>query len=130
MLSQGHFNIAILKKNSSSPILLFLSSFSSPPSLASMPSLHFYPPPLPLTALFLSLSLSYSAPLPLPLSTFLSEWVESSMGMWDPRRAGGLRLTKEQYVCKLDDSYRPIRSFFVYGHNSAAACCSLHSSGG
>lgn len=45
------------------------------------------------------ISASHGPLIPLPLLTFLGEWVESSMGMWDPRRAGGLLLTGAQWVC-------------------------------
>lgn len=38
-------------------------------------------------------------PLSLPLSTFLGEWVESSMGMWDPRRAVGGFASYQSSVC-------------------------------
>lgn len=79
----------------SSSLYFFLHS--APTSLPSL-----YPPPPHLCLL--------QPPPPLPLSAFLGEWVESSMGMWDPRRAGGLPLTRAQYVCKPGASYQPVKT--------------------
>lgn len=53
---------------------------------------------------------SHGPLLTLPLSTFLGEWVESSMVMWDPRRVAGLPLTRAQCECKSGASYPPVQS--------------------
>lgn len=79
-------------------IFLLLSSFCEPPS--THPSFH-----IPHPCLFQPPS------LPLPLSAFLGEWVESSMGMWEPSRAGGLPHTRTQSICKPGTPYRPLRSW-------------------
>lgn len=56
---------------------------------------------LPLLVCTPSLPLSVPCSLLLPLPTFLGEWVESSVGMWDPSRSvGEFLLSRAQFVCK------------------------------
>lgn len=114
VLSQGPFKITF----HISFIIYYVSLYSGFPHLFisfliqfPIPPLPLYPPYLPLTAPMLLL----------PLSTFLGEWVESSMGMWDPRRAGGLPLTTAHFVCKPGASYQFIQSLSLHGCNYTEA---------
>lgn len=68
----GHSLLLYFKICFTQSFVIFLHPFLSPPFTSPISASH--------------------APLhpPLPLFTFLSEWVESSLGMWDTRRAGGL----------------------------------------
>lgn len=72
----------ISKMCCSQSYLIFFTSFFMHPSPPLSPHLRLLQPPLPL-----------------PLFAFLGEWVESSIGMWVPRRAGGVCLLPEHSMC-------------------------------
>lgn len=76
-----------LKIGSTQSFLIFFFYFFPHSALMSLPSL------------FIPHLCLLQPPLSLPLSTFLGEWVESSMGMWDPRRAVGVCLLPEHSMC-------------------------------
>ncbi len=71
--------------------------------------LHSPPHVPPLPSLYIPHLCLLQPPLPLPLCAFLGEWVESSMGMWDPRRAGGVA-SYQSTVCVQTKCFRSANS--------------------